>query len=681
MGAACEDSEEVTREGTISRDSVAAVLRAFRNHEHREREWNIVEVLEVLIDAGQFIAAYDLACNVAEIVLGDGRERLFKGYAVLCELMQSGQQSRCLEALERLYIEIHNGGHSVADRARIGLILARALALCVSVGSLSQRAILRARSILGVELERLRRAGDHELEAQVLTELAKCYLHAPTEDVRAAQALLEVFVQRPDFACISSRRAFDIKRVLFQAQKRLGADFDVREGEKQLRREAQSQGGVARALTELTIARGSVEIDPEQLERAATVLEANEFISGAFEARFVLATHAFERGHNVVAEREWRAALLLADTGGFLHGRLLGLLGLFQSCMLGEDVQQALTWLKLVEENVVSELALGSAGLNLAAAQQIIGDQQGALGTATRCEAFFKARYLIGFQAQAANIIGTCQAHAGRWKQAQRAWSRAADLDQERHAFVSACERRGLVAQAHLMCDLTSAGHVRPATITTIERMLQGAEHSLEPFGELDEAIRVRARLHSVRAHLWAVCGDHVRGMRYLSTARTLFAAIGQQVDVAMTDAFTGLSMLEVGKTANPGLAEEAVLHLQRSLQFFSSVPADSIRWKLLYYLAVAAVIVGQSKTSDHEKMKWRDLAAAWIRDAESECSREKGPGGGEDVTRDAYVGFSPGLKPEAIDELKSLIGLRGRPRKQREGSSALSARSSRYLH
>jgi tetratricopeptide (TPR) repeat protein len=657
------------------------MLQVLQNHDHPAPAWNIVDALEVLIDAGQFRVARGLASSISELVNGDGRERLFDGYVVLCDLMERGDQSRAIECLERSYIEIHNGGHSLQDKVRIGLLLARALAMCVGVGGLSQRAMLRARSLLGVELERIGAAQNLELEAQVITELAKCYLHAPTEDARAAQALLDVFIRRENFSQVSPSRAFDIKRVLFQAQRRLGDDSIADGADEFLRQEAQSQGGVARALTELAIARGSASVDLDRVESAADIFEANEFLAGAFEARFILAAQALDRGYNVAAERHWQRALAIAEAGGFLHGKLLALLGLFQSSMLGDDNSQAARWLDVAQDELGSELAIASAGLNVAAGRQILGDFSAALTIAKRCEMFFKAQHLVGFQSQAAHIVGTCQAHAGRWSQARQTWARAANLDRQRHAFVLACERQCLVAQAYLMTDVTSSGGVQPSTARKIDSIVKQAEASLAPFGEFSEAVRVRARLCSVRAHLSVLCGDHVRGLRYLSNARDLFASLGQHVDVAMVDALTALSMLEVGKTANPGLAEEAVLYLQRALQFFSAAPEYALRWKLLYYLAVAGVMVAQSKSSEHDKLKWRELAAAWLRDAEKECAQQKATQGSVVMSDGVYADFSPGLKPAAIDELKSALGLRARPRKKRDAEPQLSERPDGYMH
>jgi hypothetical protein len=440
-------------------------------------------------------------------------------------------------------------------------------------------------------------------------------------------------------------------------------------------------GGVTRALTEVAIARVSADTDDQQLERAADIFEANDFLCGAFEVRFMLASRALDVGHNVVADRQWHSALALAETGGFLHGKMLAMLGLFQSAMLGEDPQQARLWLERAEQELGSELALGSAGLNVAAARQIMQDYAKALAIAARCETFFKERGLTGFQAQAAHIVGTCEAHGRHWSKARLAWVRAATLDEQRHAFVSACERHGLVAQGYLMGDVVSLGHVRPTTAKKVNSILERAEGILQSFGDLDEAVRIRAKLQTVHAHLCVLGNDHVRALRHLSTARGLFVRLGLDYDVAIADAFSALSMLEIGKSTNSELAEEAVMHLQRSLQFFSSVPGSPMRWKLLYYLAVAAVLVGQSKSSEHDKIKWRTLASGWVREAEKAVAQLPVAADGSHGDDGGTTGFSPGLKPAAIEEMKNALGLRDRSRKRREGVTSATIPSAGYVH
>jgi len=669
----------------LSRDSVAGIVRALREGEQFVKAWNIVEALELLIDAGQFGVASSLAVQVADLVRGDGRERLFQAYAVLCRLMINGDQSECIAELERLYVEIHNGGHSIADKVRIALLLSRATAVCVSVGSLSQGAILRVRNVIGVELDRVAESGDHDLQCQVVVELAKSYLYAPTPDARAARSILREFMNEAAFVQVSPPSAFDLRRALFQAeraaQNRSTAQATSSTQADLLRREAQGLGAVERALAELTIARGEPEVDSETLGRVAEVFAENGFLSGAYEALFMLATCTLDRGYNMQAGRLWRRALEVAEIGGFLHGRLLAASGLFQCEFAAGNMAEAMLWYDFLQEDIRTELSLGSSGLNLAAIEQMVGDHQAALTTAKRCESFFKAQGLAGFQAQAAHLVGLCQARDNRWDEARQSWARAVALEDKRHAFVLASERRGFVVQAHIMHDVAAGGQLRPETATRIAAILAKAESDLQPYNDQGDALRVRARLRVVQAHIDVMEGEHLTALRNLSIARGLFEVGGLEQDVARAEAFAALSMIEMGKKGNPSLLEEAVMHLQRALQVFSAGTASPVRWKLLYYMAVSSVMIGQSKSSQEERLKWRELAISWLRRAEKEYAQADDIAG-TGVETNEFAQFSPTLKQGAIDELKEALGLSGRGKKRGEKpAKSTDVITDRYLH
>jgi tetratricopeptide (TPR) repeat protein len=454
---------------------------------------------------------------------------------------------------------------------------------------------------------------------------------------------------------------------MYQAGKVLGGAKAQRFSDEALRAEGRAVGGLAPALAELAIARRAEEVSVEHLEQAADLLESHQFLSGAFEASFLLATTALDRGHNVIGERYCRRALDLSERGGFVHGSLVALVGLFQSASIAESADELQRRCEAIVERLGSELALGSSGLNAAAAQQIVGDVDGAAATARRCEQLFGRHGLFGYQAQALGIVGTCEAHKGRWDKAGVAWSKALQLDEQRHAFIQACERRGLVVQAWVMHDMTSLGHLSEKTIERAESMLVKAEQGAERLGDVPEAVQARARLQSVHAQLCVMSQQHVKALRHLSGARSLFQSLGAEYDVALVDAFTGLSMIEVGKTAAPNLLEEAVLTLQRSFQFFSSPAYPPVRWKVLYYLALAGVYVSNNQSDPLERAKWRDLALGWLRAAEQDLKVvQNGESSPVAAGMGAQTEFSPGLKPEALDSLRRALGVRERTREKR---------------
>jgi hypothetical protein len=656
-------SEQPTR---LTRDSLAEIVRALNEPSGVEScSWNVVEALELLVDAGHFSLARRLATRVRGMVADDGRERLFRGYISLCALMEEGTQRDALDDLERLYVEIHHAGHSLADRVRSALLLARAICVCVSMGTLSEGSILRARTVLTVELERSVQAGNSALQVQVSLELAKSYLHAPTSDARAAYSLLTLLRDEIAGKEIHVDLLFDLERLTYQAARSVGGEVATLYPEGNLRNRSLAVGGVARGLAELTIARRNPNFPDGSLESIAELFEQNEFFAGAFEALFTLGSNALDRGHNSSAERYLTRALRVAEQGGFQHGSLLARVGLFQASIIAANLDEAKGRSEAIVSSLTSEVALGAMGLNAAAAQQITGDVAGGLATAKLCERFFKERGILASQSQSAYTVGSCHARMGDWVAAHAAWARAVRLDDEQRAFIQACERRALLVQGLVMSDTSGLGDIRPATITKCEAILTRAYDELKPFGDSIDAKRVRGKLSVVHAQMCVMTKDHVRALRYAAIARECFRELDFEYDVALVDALSGLAMIEVGKGGAHEMFEESVMTLQRALLFFSGAETRRVRWKILYYLAVAALLAGQHKTRPLEKMKWRDLAAGWLRAATDECTVLEREGANE-FTAGADSEFSPGLKPKALEALRKALGIGGVSRRKR---------------
>lgn len=664
-----EDTKPIPR---LTRDSVPEVVATLSEAtaENTPR-WNVVEALELLIDSGNFISARALAERIIPLVNGDGRERLFKGYLALCDLMTSGAQTHCIRELESLYVEINHNGHSLADRVRIALLLSRSLSACVAMGVSGEGSILRARNLLQVELTRAVEQNHPEFQCVVTTELAKSYLHAPTPDPRAAHAILIDPQLAEALTRVPSDIGFDVRRISYQARKALAGPRGVECSDEQLRTESRVVGGVARALAELAIARRADSPCEDTLLKAAELLEANRFISGAFEARFVLGSSALDRGHNSVAERHLRKAAHLADEGGFLHGQLLARVGLFQAAVIGGQEEDALARCEDLSSFMLSEVSIGAMGLNVTAARQIVGRIQDALDMGRRCEVFFAAKGIAHGESQALQAVGSCYARLGNWGDALVAWERAARIDEVRCAFIPACERNASVVQALVMRDVTSSGEVDSSTALRCQGILDESCQMLRRFGQSVDARRIEARLRTVNAQLCVMTKNSVSALRHTSIARDLFETLAMDYDVGLVDALTGLAMIEVGKSGGVEMVEEAVLTLQRPLQFFAGSEYRHIRWKILYYLAVAAVVISQRKTPPVDKLKWKDLATGWLKEGVRELARlEESRGDASATEQDAE--FSPGLKPAALEALKASLGVGSQKTRRSERGAAL---------
>jgi tetratricopeptide (TPR) repeat protein len=665
----------------LTRDSVPELVRALNDESPTTTpRWNVVEALELLIDSGNFMCARSLAKRIIPLVNEDGRERLFKGYFALCELMIVGDSTRGVSELESLYVEINHNGHSLADRVRVALLLSRGLSVCVGMGVLPEGAILRARNVLHVEFSRAIEQDHAEFQCVLAAELAKSYLHAPTSDPRAAHAILSESSLLDCLALVPVDVGFDVRRIAYQARKALVGTRTPECSEEQLRSESLVVGGVARALAELAIARRAEQPCEDSLLRSAELFEDNRFISGAFEARFILGSHALDRGHNSVAERHLRRAALLADEGGFLHGQLLARVGLFQAALIGGQDDLALERCDELSRYIGSEVAVAAVGLNVSAANQIVGRTQEALELARRCEKLFSDKGIANSDSQALHVVGSCHARQGSWGEALAAWERAVEIDVSRSAFIPACERCASIVQALVMRDVTAEGEVASSTATRCQEKLDASYQMLRRFGHASDAKRIEARLRTVNAQLCVMTRNSVTALRHTSVARDLFETLAMEYEMALVDALAGLAMIEVGKAGGVEMVEEAVLTLQRPLQFFVGSEYCHIRWKILYYLAVAGVVISQRKALPLDKLKWKDLATAWLKEASRELSQV--PEARAVSMNNHDTEFSPGLKPAALDALKATLGVgTQKPRRAQRGATLDAGPGDGYIH
>jgi tetratricopeptide (TPR) repeat protein len=585
--------------------------------------------------------------------------------------MIDGQQSGPLETLERLYIEIHNGGHSLADRVRITLILARVLGVCMAAGSLNQDVLLRARNILSSELERLYTyppsSERDDFCCQVLIELSKLYLLAPAAEPLVARSMLKDLLLSERFSEISPVLRLDLKRLLFHAQ---SVSNVLTEAPKirieDLRAEADGLGVVARGMVELSINRVEGFFDPQALEMAADVFVENKYLSAAFEAFFQLGTHELDRGHNLSARRFLDGAHKVSSQGGFLHGRMLSLFGLCQCEELVGNRKKVAGYVKQLKAIINTEVGLGAGALNLVAIEQASGDVDSALEIALKSRIFFEKVGLVALEAQALHAAGLLYIKKKNYDEAIATWERSREIEQRRHAFISAAERVGFIVQARMLGDLGAGEGLKPQTIVSILSDLQSADTSLASYGVHEQAMSLRARLAVLSSHVDMIKGERVSALRKLSLARELFERTAAEQDVAITHAFSAVAMLELARNGNPKLLEEALGSLQISLQFFAKEMHYGIRWKLFYFMAACSLMISQSKVSNEERYKWRNVAVAWLASADKELDKGEKHRPEPDESRVDPQIFAPGLKRKALDELKSALGISGTVKKRR---------------
>lgn len=681
--------ESVENSVPLCRDFVPELIRVVeQGGDESGVSWNVVESLELLLDAGAFKDAHALASSVVGMLGDDRRNRLFQAYMQLCDLIQGAPLRPVIERIEGLFIEIEHGGFSHNDRCWSGIVLARALAIGVYTHSLSEAELLRARTILSLEFTRGHSSESLRgtSEASTLThikvglELARTYVHCPNPELPAARELLSRLVALCDSRGVTPDVTFDVYRLLHQ----VGGE-EVCPAER-LRALAHPRGGVARGLAELAVARGNAKLSPTataSLEKALVLFQESSYRSGEFEALIALATSSADCDYHAKASRLFSQADIVATSGGFMYGRGIALLGLFHSAVASGEVENARLAAEKLRELCASEIFMTAFGLNTVAAHQLVGAGEVAVKLAMKCEKAFASQGIHGLTAQAAFMVGASYADAGKWKQARAAWKRALMCDEVRRSYISACDRRAALAQAIAMVDITDHGSLRDSTLLEVESLLVKSERSLAPFGQSTEAVHALGKTLHIHAQLAILAKQPLNALKHLNRARESFGALALEREVALTDGLTGLALLEASKQSGPQLLDEAMSALRRALDFFVAEEGSRVTWKIRYYLAVACILKSQHAADPLQGEAHRQMAAGFLEEASADASLLTVEGGMPRASN-GEGDFSPGLQADVLEPLKKILGLPVRRRKGKpsgKGASQTNAKYGGYLH
>jgi len=669
----------------LCRDFIPELLRVVaEGADDTGAAWNAVESLELLIDAGAFREAETLAGNVIQMLGGDRRNRLFRAYQEFARLVQGGSMSESLNRIEASFAEIESGGFSAADQSWSAIILSRAIQVGVYSRAIGEGEVFRAREILSRRFAIECGEDAQSMRVKVGLELAKTYIHAPAPEIPAARGLLRSLVAECGAVGVKPEVSFDVQRALFNVS--IEETKDGKADIALLRSAARPLGGVARGLAELAIGRyggGSKAERAESLEKALALFEESAYRSGEFEAAIALARGAAEQDHHAKAYRLFARADSIAADGGFIFGRGVALLGLFHSALASNELGLANAGAETLRELSKLDLFVSAFGLNTIAVYQLTGKMQDAIALAGRCEKMFASRGLASLAGQAAFMFGASHAECGNWKVAQSAWKRALVCDELTRNIFGACDRRAALAQALAMANFTQRGRLEDSTRKTIGRLLEKSDKALEPYGESTRALEARGRTLQVHAQLAILGQTPLDALRQLSKARECFTELGCEREVAITDGLTGLALLEASKHNGSKLQEEAMMSLQRALEFFTRSSEHRITWKVRYYLAVAAMLRSQQVSDRSHREGFRQMAAGLLEEATLESERCQGEVGMPRASS-GEGDFAPGLNPEVLEALKGTLGLITRRKEKGAESPEDPSKSNRfrgYLH
>lgn len=618
----------------LSRSDLANLVDVLLSPEKRGRDtWRIAEVLDLLLDAGQFKLALDLANDIIRRLDSVETERLFVAYKKYCELMVFGVVGDNLDELRRFHSIINDGGHSTADKTRASLLLARALLFGVKTGVLSDQSVLRARKVL---IDRLSETSESKDISLLYIELTKSYIHAREPELCAARGvMLQLETSAAMFGLFDDVQ-FDVACLEYTLNASLnGADFSL---ELSFRNQFCEASPIARALQELVIqkTRAEKDVELEALQRCADTLEAHGFLVGAFEAFFLLAKILLATRRNVPALRMATCALRNAEKAGFLYGEVGAKLLLSEIYLLGGGEREREKIAISLRERYLSELIVISYGSSLAILQASVASKENLVRYADTINAMASSCIPTFSRMSLLSLVARTYFQAQKWREAQQAWDELALWERKEGLLLESYSSQLLGARCSIACALGTSPPVSNE-LDAVELRLVQLIADLNRFFPIPKAKLGLARAHILRAQLQGARGTALEALKHLSTARELCEQLGSVTELAAVECSTGSLLLQVGDRSDPSILESAVLSLRRADEFYRVTGHAKARMKTLYFLASSANRLANLQPSRLKSLRWRRLAMSWI----GECDA---------MHRKVSRRSSPELEPDCFD-------------------------------
>jgi tetratricopeptide (TPR) repeat protein len=570
-----------------------------------KRRWRIAEVLDLLIEAGQFRRALTLSIEASQRVEPNEAKRLFHAYQSFCELIVKGTVHESFSELYRYYELINRCDHSSADKTRMGLLLSRALLYGTVTNVLNEESVFRGRKIL---LDGISRTNNQRERALLSIELCKSYLLCAPIDTMAARGVLATLDGSGGVCELPDDVFFEMARLeYFVESKSIALEESVILA---FRARFADAGVIDKRLFDLAVERleSGGKRDGNTLRRCGSELKVEGFLSGAFEAFFSLARDLYLSRKNVPALLAAKDALSIARESGYLYGEVSVQLLIHEIHRIGRDEKQMVSVRDaLLHYN--SQHTVVAQGAEIARLLLEFGEPKVAL-TYLRSSARVKAPEELGVNGDSAllSIEATALGMDNAWTDAARLWGRVSDIEQRRGLYLSSYGSK-LQAYECMYREQVERESAERLNIYDLECSLNQLCALVQTFMPLEEAKILLGEAELLRAQFLGHGEKRIEALKCLSTARNLFESTGHYQGLAIVEVLTGWHLYHLGKDGDVGILESGVLSLKRAEEFFSTIGDVHMRWRLLYYIASAARQLTTLTNVGVGRVRWQKLA------------------------------------------------------------------------
>ncbi len=622
-----------------------------------KRRWRIAEVLDLLIEAGQFRRALAMSREASQRVEPNEAKRLFYAYTCFCELIVEGSVNESLSGLNRYYELINGCDHSSADKTRVGLLLARALFYGAVTNALTEQSVLSARGVL---LDGISRTKNQRERALLLIELCKSYLLCAPIDTMAAKGVLGTLDSGDGLCGLHDDILLEVARLEYLIESKSIAP--ERSVQLAFRARLGDAGVIDKRLFDLVSERLQPDgkRNEDTLRRCGSELEREGFLSGAFEAVFSLARDLCLSRKNVPALLLAQDALRIARESGYLYGEVSVLLLIHEIYRIERDEQQMDSVRVALARDYNSQHTLAGQGAQIArlllefkkpkevlAYLRMVATKRGSNGVGVNVDGA-----LLSIEAIALGLDNS-------WDKAARLWREVSNME-ERNGAILLSYGSALQAYECMYREQVERESAELTDSNDLERSLNKLSGLVEAFMPLEDAKIILGETELLRAQFLGRGEKRIEALKCLSTARNLFETVGHYQGLAIVEVLTGWHLFHIGKDSDVGILESAVLSFNRAEEFFSTVGDIQMRWRLLYYIASTAEKLAILTKAGVGRVRWHKLALRSIIRSERcyrECMRSEGG-----ARRKIPVGFARKLGLSDVRALRRVLsGIRGR--------------------
>ncbi|NEO98691.1 MAG: tetratricopeptide repeat protein [Symploca sp. SIO2E9] len=363
----------------------------------------------------------------------------------------------------------------------------------------------------------------------------------------------------------------------------------------------------------------------DALQQALSLYEQTEYLTGIYKALTELSTWHLQQGELSKSFECRQKAVEVAKKMDFPLAQATALLGIGDYYYRIGHYARALAVYEQVETLATVAGALAMKGLNLANAYILMNLPERAEAVCCRVIKTLKQSGSSKGLSLSYFILGNVISGKGDWAKAIPVWRKGLAVDKANNYQFEQAEKLKCIAQATVM------QHHHSGSFSIPEQAYQEAMTLYTQATDLlsniggNEALAAIADIYQLQGQTAVTYKHSPEALQYLEQARNTYAALGKNMQTAITDALLGLVCHDLGNQGYPNFYAEASRCCEQALEYFRSTQMREMSWKVCFYLADIAFMQSfQGFPPQEQEVRWHE-ANGWLEKAATDIELVRG--------------------------------------------------------